>query len=291
MKPILVPVDFSTPSENAARYAVHLSKNINSNLILCHSFFVPADPVGGQLSWPLYEYSTLEDICIEQLEGLAKKLEITDQSISSPNSFHPAIFCSAVAGGAYDMLNKLIHEKKAGMIIMGMSGSGAISRFFLGSVSRQTIEHAEFPVLLVPSECKFRGIKKIALATDLSSSDVDVILSLTALAAHLDADLVVTNITDEFHDTPENYEKSEDFIKKLANKNKYDRIYYRQVRNEDIDEGLDWLIENGKIDLLAMVHRQKGLFSRMFTGSHTKKLANHVSLPLLVFPDGRKFEF
>lgn len=291
MKPILVPVDFSKPAENAARYAMRFSKIVKSNLILCNAFLVPAEATGsGQIAWPLYEYSKLENISMDQLEGLAKKLKITDQAISSPSSFHPTVSCSAVAGNITEVLNDLHHAEKVGMIIMGMSGAGVVTRLLMGSASRRTIEHVQCPVLLVPSDFKFGEIRKIALASDLGKADLEVIHSLAALAAQFEADLVITHVTD-FHDTAEHHKKSEAFLKEVTNKINYNRIYYRHVKNADIDQGLDWLAENGKIDLLAMVHHQKGLLSRIFSGSHTKSLLGHIGIPLLVFPAGKHFTF
>ncbi len=292
MKPILVPVDFSGPAENAARYAVYISRLMKSNIYLCHAFLTPAGtPIGDQVIWPLYEDSELEQINKDQLRDLAKRLEIKDYAMPILSSFHPKIFCAAVAGNTKDVFIQLINEKRIGLVIMGMSGAGAVARFFMGSVSRETIEHVDCPVLLIPSGVKFSAIRKIAFATDLSSSDVEVIHSLAALAKHFEADLVVTHITDEHHDNPQHHKTSEAFLRDVTNQINYDRIYYRHVNNKDVDEGLDWLTENGRIDMLAMVHHKKGLFSRIFGRSHSKRQAGHISLPLLVFPSGRQFTF
>ena len=177
------------------------------------------------------------------------------------------------------------------MIIMGMSGAGAVTRLLMGSASRRVIEQAQCPVLLMPSDFKFSEIRKIALASDLGKADLEVIHSLTALAAQFEADLVITHVTDDFQDTAEHQKKSEAFLREVTNKINYNRIYYRHVKNADIDQGLDWLAENGKIDLMAMVHHQKGLLSRIISGSHTKSLLGHIGIPLLVFPAGKHFTF
>jgi nucleotide-binding universal stress UspA family protein len=291
MKPILVPVDFSKSADNAAQYAVHLSKNIGSNIFLCHSFFVPGDAVGNQIAWPLYQYSTLEKSSTAQLGNLAKDLEVRDRGLTSPSSFHPSIFYSSASGGTTDMLEELLAEKRAGLIVMGLSGASAVSKFLFGSVSWETIEHAQCPVLLVPAEFRFKGLKKIAFATDLGSTDIQVIHSLAALAAHFSADLVVIHVSSEKQLASENDKQSETFLNEITNKVNYDRIYYRQIKNEDIDKGLDWLIENSEIDMMAMVHHKKGLLSKVLGGSHTKQLAGHISLPLLVYPSDQQCTF
>src|SRR5690606_32946036 len=106
-----------------------------------------------------------------------------------------------------------------------------------------TIEHVDCPVLLIPSRVKFSAVRKIAFATDLSTSDVEVIHSLAALAKNFETDLVVTHITDEHHDDPQRHKISEAFLREVTDQINYDKIYYRHVNSKNVDEGLDWLTD------------------------------------------------
>jgi len=292
MKPILVPVDFSKPAEHAARYAVQLSKIMKSNMVLCHAFLAPTEAVGSaQIAWPLVEYATLDEMYKAQLNDLLSKLEIYHQAISGADSFHPVILCAAEMGNTIEVIKHLAADKKAGLIVMGMSGAGAVSRFFMGSVSRQLLEKARCPVLLIPKNYTFKPVKKIGFATDLNEGDIKVINSFVDLAEILGADLVICHVTDHLHDTVLHNKESEEFIIEVRNKINYDSIYFRHIESYDIDEGLEWLTREGHIDMLAMVHHQKGLWGRIFDSSHTKKIVGHIPLPLLVFPAGVHFTF
>jgi nucleotide-binding universal stress UspA family protein len=51
-----------------------------------------------------------------------------------------------------------------------------------------------------------------------------------------------------------------------------------------VDDGLEWLAEHGLVDMLAIVHRHFNIIDRLFVSSHTKHIASHSQLPLLVFP-------
>ncbi|QNK62427.1 universal stress protein [Pedobacter sp. PAMC26386] len=56
MKTITVLTDFSERAENAARYALHLAQHLQANIILYHSFLVPAsEPLSGQVYWSMEE--------------------------------------------------------------------------------------------------------------------------------------------------------------------------------------------------------------------------------------------
>jgi nucleotide-binding universal stress UspA family protein len=70
----------------------------------------------------------------------------------------------------------------------------------------------------------------------------------------------------------------------LSDKADYPYIYYRLVKDDRTEKGLDWLCEHGQVDMLAMVHRPHGFFDGLLYGSYTQKMAAHISIPLLVFP-------
>lgn len=267
MKTILVPTDFSAPAENAARYALQLARYLEAEISLCHALFVPSvTPMAAQVAWPLYDYSALKQETDKELELLVKKLRVKKGT-------------SAI-GQLTTVVSERVVQEKAVMVVMGMSGAGALSKFFLGSNSQKMIDAANFPVLLVPSEFAFSGIKKIAFATDLSSGDIKVIHSIAGFARRFNADLLVTHITDN----AENRKKSDSFLNEISCKINYDKIYYRQVKNADIDEGLAWLSDHGFIDMLVMVHLHRNFLDRLFMGSHTQRQIRHIHIPLFVFP-------
>jgi nucleotide-binding universal stress UspA family protein len=70
----------------------------------------------------------------------------------------------------------------------------------------------------------------------------------------------------------------------LSNKANYPNIYYRLIKNNHIEAGLEHVCENSQVDILAMAHRQHGFFDNIFKGSFTKRMADITNTPLLVFP-------
>jgi len=292
MKPILVPTDFSKPAGNAAKYAINLCGILKTNIYLCHAFLVPADAMGSaQTAWPLIDYSSLDKYYEKALNKLAGKLEDYGQEIPDGKNFQPVISCAAESGEAIEVIEQQAAKNKPGMIVMGMSGAGAISRFLIGSVSRRLLQKSSYPVLLIPQKVRFKMLKKIAFATNLNDNDIDVINSFVTWIAFFNAELVIAHIVDDKDDPVLHQKEVDEFMKNVGNKINYDRIYFRQVASHTIDEGLDWLAGHGQIDMLAIVHHQHGALSRIFLHSHTLKLAGHTHLPLLVFPSGRHFTF
>ncbi|WP_316792831.1 universal stress protein [Pedobacter frigoris] len=285
MKTIVVPTDFSKPAGDAAKYALHIAKYLKSNIKLCHAFMVPVDAtVAGQVVWPLYNYESIFKDVSEELDVLAKDLMQESRELNFPNTFKPVVEHTAEPGGAVELINRLVKEEHAGLVVMGMSGAGAITKFFTGSVSRSLIENSTSPILLIPGGCEFKEVKKIAFATDLDKRDIEIIHTLVGFARHFNAELVVVHVD---HD-PKHYDakKADRFLNEVTCKINYDKIYYREISSANVNDGLQWLSEHGWIDILVMVHRPHSFMDKLIRGSFTKKQAGSVKIPLLVLPEG-----
>jgi len=286
MKTILIPTDFSVPAENAAYYALHLAKALDSNLTLCHAFIVPSEVAVQQAGLPLYEYSAMKESTIGQLNVLADKLKVHFKNDPDTSAFPvPIMHRESEVGTVSDMIHNLVRDPKQTMIVMGMAGAGEVSRFFLGSISHQLINVAQVPILLIPSDAKFRPIKRIAFATDFSDEDVQVIRSLSVLAGRYDADLVITHVKDEWENDQEHRQKEHVFLDRLITEINYPKFYMRHITDIDIDEGLELLSSEYKIDVVVMVHKKLSILTRLLKGSHSQSLAKHIKIPLMVIPE------
>ncbi|MCC8425500.1 universal stress protein [Mucilaginibacter sp. UR6-11] len=287
MKTILVPTDFSAAADNAGRYALQLAKSLHTGIRLVHAFKVPIEvPGAAQVAWPLEDYSSIKKQVTEDLSFLSGKLEQEEREGSATGSYHPVVSYDSAVGTVKDIVRNQMDEQQLNLVAMGMSGEGGLSRFFLGSQSRDLIDAAPFPVLLIPKEAHFVPIRKIAFATDLSLEDVEVIHSLVSLARYLNAEILIAHCADEKYASDGHVREAKDFLAEITEKAGYDHIYYRHVKSIDVEHGLDWLSEHGQIDILSMVHHPRHFLAKLLTGSHTQAMARHVHIPLLVFPPG-----
>ncbi|SEB04514.1 universal stress protein [Pedobacter hartonius] len=287
MKKILVPTDFSKPAFNAAKYALHIAENIKANLEFCHAMFVPAEtPLTAQVSWPMEDSTVIKKEAAMEFRLLVDRLKKERSRPEVPGDPHPVISWSTETGGVVSVVSKLADRQNVNLVVMGVSGASHLSRFFLGSNSFDMINKAEFPVLLIPQEAEFRGIRKIAFATDLSVKDIDIIHLLAGLAAQFDAEILITHVTTERIEQ-KHQQKIDAFLSEITGKVNYHKIYYRDVRYKNVNSGLNWLIENIDLDMLVMVHRQHGFFAGLIKSSHTQQLARYSSIPLLVFPEAK----
>jgi hypothetical protein len=147
------------------------------------------------------------------------------------------------------------------------------------------IAKTQYPLFLVPEQCSFHPIKKIAFATDLQQKDIEVIHSIVGFARHFNAELLITHVSGNNLGNSLSA-RAESFLNDVTCKINYDKIYYRGVPQATVGRGLDWVTEFGMVDLMVMIHRKHSLLERLLKGSFTKAQAAKSKLPLLVMPEG-----
>jgi nucleotide-binding universal stress UspA family protein len=284
MKTILVPTDFSISAENAAHYAIQLAKVLKTDVKLCNAFLAPIETdLGDTVVWPLEDYNSIKDSVNRKLYFASDRLT-KQEKLDPKNVAYPHIDFASSAGNVLDVVREIVNSEDVPLVVMGMSGAGALSRLFLGSNSRDMIEAADFPLLLIPQETDYKIIRKIALATDLNEHDLEIIYSLAAFARNLNAEILIAHITGEKYDDPEHQKMTDNFLSDVTCKANYDKIYYRHVKSMDVPHGLNWICEHSLSDMIVMSHGKHNIIDAFFGGSYTQKLARHVNIPLMVYP-------
>jgi nucleotide-binding universal stress UspA family protein len=94
-----------------------------------------------------------------------------DSAAKKLKAFHRKIFGSGgkevemilQQGVASSRICEIAMEKKAGLIVMGVTGTGAGDRFLVGSNASRVIHDAPCMVMLVPHKAKFDGLEKSSI--------------------------------------------------------------------------------------------------------------------------------
>jgi nucleotide-binding universal stress UspA family protein len=285
MKTIAVLIDFSERSEHAALYAIHLAKKIKADILLFNTFLVAANtPNAGEIAWPVEDYDETKKRTEEKLSAFCRKLENELKDKSFPGTYIPDINYLCEEGVIANSIAGLEEYNNVVLIVLATHGADVASAFMMGNNCRQVIDAASIPLLIVPQNCAIKNIEKFAFATDIVHNDIEYIKSLTTLAKQFSAEIMVANVSphsplSKQHETAVNLFKHE-----IMHKINYSRVYYRNIPNDNVKKGLDWLIENVRFDILVMVHRKGDLFDFFFKSSITKKIADHTYVPLLVYP-------
>jgi nucleotide-binding universal stress UspA family protein len=145
---ILVPIDFSTPSDLALERAIELATALAARIELLHVWaspeFVPIDssltiatPGGEKINLTEYLRRQADKSLDELLASLQKR------------GIH-GVTGRAVMGDPADEI--VAASKTHDLVVMGTHGRRAIAHLFLGSVAERVVRRASCPVLTVRSE-------------------------------------------------------------------------------------------------------------------------------------------
>lgn len=267
----MVPTDFSTPANNAVYYAVELAQNINAAVTLYHCFHVPV--FATPMPEVTVDFEDKERESLQLLDNLKKKL----------NKEYPAVNINLVAnaGFAVDEIVQYSKSNHVDLIVMGISGSGVITEL-MGDTTTAVAKDANVPVLIIPLEAQFSGLKNIVIAFDrkkiTDKGDFDVIVNL---ANKFDSTVTALHVR-HYYETPNPEESlSEMQINEMLDSINFKKINF--ITDVDTAEGLEHYQSKHDVDLLVMTKRKHSFLDLLFNGgSVTKKMAFHTHRPLLI---------
>jgi len=144
---LLVPVDFSSFSEEALVFASGLAIKLTARLLVLHVIHDPAEAPGFYArQWKKKKYlQTMEEAAEEMMQEFLKKMR---QAYPNQVPIKKAIPL-LVTGTPVKRIVEVAEKKKAGMIIIGSHGRTGLSNLLLGSKAGQVVQLSPIPVTVV----------------------------------------------------------------------------------------------------------------------------------------------
>lgn len=282
MKLILVPTDFSENATHALEYAVETANAIGAGVLLVYVYNPPASV-----------HSSLQSVIAEDVGRATKVFKDRLHTISETiMSEFPKVSCTYEVGVG-DVVHEILAiatESKADLIVMGTQGASKVVNVLFGSNTAAVIEKSDCPVLCIPHNLTYQPPRKILFATNFSFHDIDGATLLVKLAKGFDASIIFGHVVVGAEET----EEERKVILKFANEIKlltgYDRISGKVISDANINTGLDALIEQNGVDMIALATRRRGLFEKFYNPSITKKFSYYTTVPLLAFHNPKDIE-
>ncbi|MGE5108343.1 MAG: universal stress protein [Sphingobacteriales bacterium] len=256
MKNVIIPVDFSETSLNAARYAANMLAGLaEANVILYNMF------------------SKLEeaDTATEYLESLEK--EFKNKGVLNTE------IIKEQGDDLIDSLDRLAFQKAASLIVMGITGRSPVAQTLIGSHTLKMAEKNVCPVLIIPPDAKYNNIKNIAFTSDFKEVESIPVLFIKKMLDLFKANLHVINVDSEHYiSLDENYEIAKKKIKDMLSE--YTPEFYF-MRWNNFQEAINQFAEDYNIDLILIIPKHHSLLSRITGGSQTKQLVYQSTVPVL----------
>ncbi|MFN3403518.1 MAG: universal stress protein [Cytophagaceae bacterium] len=272
MKNILCPYDFSQKAEKALLYANDLAMRTGGKVILYYAYHFPvyvhADDIMST------DQDSHEDEIKDNLEGLCRDL-------AKENFGKEVDYEFVVKKGLFlDTISSVVKEKRIDMIVMGTDGASGLKDLLGSTFSESVAQKVVCPVLIIPGSTAFKRVSRIVYASELNGGEEQILKYIIHFASLYSSYIDVVHIADEYNPEVEDIAKS--FIESLALKLNYDKLKFHLVAGDEVFAGLITFSKEEFANLLVVAPNQKSFFDRLFAKSHTKELARHSDIPLLV---------
>ena len=257
MKTIIVPVDFSETSKNAARFTASMLKgHYGVRVILYHVY--------EKLNHATASQEALERLKTELNETGAIKIETL-----------------AEEGDHFvDSLERFARHQDAHLIAIGITAKTSEEQYFLGGNALKLIETKVCPVLTIPPNATFTGIHRAVLASELVNVNQTIpVVPIKTILEILRPALYILNVNDEHYvSLSETYE---------AEKNKLAEMFadyqpeFAFIGMSDFHDALNAFVQDHQIDLIISVPRKHSVLEGLFQQGNTRKMVYQTHIPVL----------
>lgn len=270
---ILVPVDFSSSSNNAALYGAEFAKKSSAELFLLHVVHIEHPPMvqvtetvdhkieGMRISDATKECALL----VDELKSKIKGVEI---------------FFKVIAGFPLESLvENFVKSNQVDLVIMGAKNSSGFSKLVFGNSSTAVINKSSVPVITVPESSAFNDVRVIVYASDMHTNQSEIV-EIIPIAKLFHASINI------LHVLPVGSEKKFDkatLEKDLIEKYEYSKISLHLAYSSNVLGGINEFIAQVNADLLVMYTHEIGFFESLFRTSLTREEALNCSVPILTF--------
>jgi nucleotide-binding universal stress UspA family protein len=133
-KKILVPIDFSKPSDAALLYGRNLAKAFGAQLHVLHVMENP------------FLRATFKSTAAVEL-GMANR--VAERISPEDRTALHAVSAVRISDDPYDEIIRYVEDEQIDLIVMGTHGRGGVTHLLMGSVTEKVVRTAPCPVLTV----------------------------------------------------------------------------------------------------------------------------------------------
>lgn len=269
MRTIVVPVNFTPASNNAAGYAADLAAVIGGDLRLIHVLRMPFTA----FEYPLPDgaFEALRDSAATQLKELAAEL-------NKRTAGRVPVETDMELGGVDYKVRKYCEEIQPFLVVMGAAGL-PLDRLLTGSPTLQALRRLPYPMLVIPEGIGFEQPERIVLACDLEDIDSGMVGAtgfLRELKDLFGARFDLINVT-----TPSEVGRGKEVFTYEAWQVRMKRIYpeLHFVHTDTVNKGVGEYLNDHPADWLIVFPKKHAIYE--LHSSQARKLVLHSPIPVM----------
>ncbi len=275
MDQILCPVDFSDYSLNALEYAANLLQTRKGSITLLFIFSEAEFSKAIKGKENSSDFSSLKNHASHKLKILSEE---TEKSFQIKCDYNLAI------GGVDKTIANYADNNDFDYIIMGTMGNGYNKDTVIGSRTMRTVKESRTPVITVPLQASFKGLKSVIYASDYSENDKLIMQRVVSFIYPFHSRIKFIHISHSKNEMSES--TYEAFKSDLDTFLGYDKIsYYLKEYKNNISYGIEDFVNEQKGDILVLYKRKRNFLDKLFSSSVSKELSYLASHPLMIFKE------
>ena len=257
MHRVIIPIDFSETSLNAARFTAQMLAGKENALAILYNN---------------YETAGDYDVCIHYQESLKK--EFLKTGVLNIECVHE------MGGDLIENIGRLAHTSRATLIVMGITGKSEVRQAMFGSNTLKLVDRNLLPVMIIPPDAVYKGINNVAITSDYK--DVEATTPAPLISAVLEIFNPVLHIVNVSKDNSSLPAQEVEIGKATFNKmfSLFKTIFHFVTMN-NFFEAVDNFVKDQNIDILITIPKHQSNAVSLFKSTHTKRLAYHSRIPIL----------
>jgi nucleotide-binding universal stress UspA family protein len=198
------------------------------------------------------------------------------------DDFEPARWEVDASAYSEKDISELVIRKNIWLMVKGIETH--ITHELLCHVDIQSvINHVGCPLLLIPDDYRKRNFENVAYAVDMRYCRRSVLKFLLEFARDYGANLILEHLSAKGLPPLDDKYALSLFGDEVANQVKYDRIYFNNIKEKNIDVATGVIINDLQADLLALVNHRFH-FEEIFGRTITTCMPENIPVPVMVFP-------
>lgn len=282
MKTLLVPIDFTTPSFNAADYAADLSNHQDIQQIVLFSHFYVS--LFEQI-YPSADFiQPTEDNLLEQKQEILARLNELKTQLLKKLRPKPGIEIKVVLKELpllRSVLN-VIEEEHPDVLILGSNANHKGQESFIGNHMIEIAKVSPVPVLIIPPKARYQSVATALIACDFRTlNHVSLIKRIHKIKHWPHPKLALLNVDPEHkHLLPEHLTLEIDgIVKEVLNDYQYE-LYYSD--DTDILHGVLNFADEHAIQMIIALPGVHSFLYKLTHQSITEGLSLDANKPVLI---------
>ena len=271
MKTIVLITDFSPSANQAAQFAGQLAKDQKARLVLVHPYQVWPDNPAKTGDFPLSVDDTRENS--------EKSLRRLADDLSEVIGADVPIRCMAQEGHAMSIICSVTKAEDADLLIMSTVGIAPQSTRLISSLATEMVTETKVPLLLIPPDSTYTGVKNLVLGIDLAASPNAVVLD-TALSFARSFGSVINVLCMNDNPNDADTRRQAEHIRHLLSQQQQPHTLIIKSGEEIYDTLLDFAHAN-KTDLIMMLPQMRNWLQKLVSEGESQRLGRLMDLPLL----------